>query len=327
MQKKPETIVTVIADSGFVIPVYILILSLKKVQPEQRIHVLGISLPEAEKKLFTQFENVFVFDASIPRSGLPGAMRVIADLLKAEAMLTAKDCEEPWIALLDGDCIATGDISPYLAPGKPALCVRSRSAAEDNRIFRYYRKPGEPDSGIPPRFLNRWQHDVGQRNGPARSSTVCSGNLLIHRDHLDFIESWQAFMHKVLPDRTPFKADTAYYMPAEFALSALLMFAENVPPVREVLLNSNPDAYLAHLGPAPVYWRFWTMKSVPYFDRIMQLLDEAKRQGYAIPVLPYALKKRNKVIILAAACGYEAICRVRRVVKPFYIKIRSAVRK
>jgi len=321
MQIKPQALVTVIADRGFVLPVYILILSLKQIQPEQRIHVLGISLSAEEKKWFTQFSNVFVFDASLPRSGTPGAMRVIADLLKAEALLTAKGCDEPWIALLDGDCIATGDISPYLAPSEPALYVRSRPAQEDHKIFRYRRKAEEPGYGIPPSFLNRWQADVGQKTLPARSSTVCSGNLVVHRSFLDRIEEWGAFMRKVLPSAEPFALDQAYYMPAEFALSAWLMFAETVPPVREVLLNSNPDAFLAHLGPAPVYWRLWTRRNLRYFDRIMQLLDQAENDGFAIPVLPYTLKKRNKPFIQAAACGYEALCRIRWAVKPLLKKI------
>lgn len=196
MQSKPETIVTVIADSNFVIPVYILILSLKFHTPDLRIHILGISLSHQEKAFFTQFKNVLVFDSSIPRSNKPGAMRIIADILKGEALMTAKDCDEPWIALLDGDCIATGDLSPYLAPAEPALYMRSRTAREDDRIFRYYRNPGESANGIPARFLKRWQTDVGQKTQPARDTTVLSGNLVIHRKYIDFAQVWQTFMKK-----------------------------------------------------------------------------------------------------------------------------------
>ncbi|MFA7257168.1 MAG: hypothetical protein WC047_06310, partial [Kiritimatiellales bacterium] len=294
MQSKPKAVITVVADSNFVIPVYVLVLSLKFFEPEQRIHILGISLSDKEKAFFTQFENVFVFDSSIPRSETPGAMRIIADILKGEALLTAKDCEEPWIALLDGDCIATGNLEPYLAPGEPALYARSRDMEEDNRIFHYYRAPGDPESGIPEQFLNRWQKDVGQNATPARTTTVLSGNLVLHRTYLDFARVWQNFMENVLSYTDPSKTDKAYYMPAEFALSAWLMFAENPPPVRDVLLNSNPEARLVHLGPAPKYWRFWTLKNIKHFDSVIRMLDWAKEQGYAIPLLPYALKKRNK---------------------------------
>lgn len=321
MQKKPQTIVTVIADSNFVIPVYILVLSLKFFQPALRIHILGISLSEAEKALFTQFDNVFVFDSSIPRSDKPGAMRIIADILKGEALLTARDCEEPWIALLDGDCIATGNLDPYLAPGEPALYARSRTAKEDNRIFRYYRAPGEPESGIPERFLKRWQTDVGQNTTPARSTTVLSGNLVLHRNWLDFSKVWKNFMGKVLIHTEPSKTDVAYYMPAEFALSAWLMFAENPPPVRDVLLNSNPSAYLAHLGPAPKYWRFWTLKNIRYFDPVIHLLRWAENQGYATPLLPWSLKKRNKIAIVAVALSYEIFIVMRRKIKVVYKQV------
>jgi hypothetical protein len=321
MQSKPKTVVTIIADSSFVIPVYVLILSLKFFQPAQRIHILGISLSDEEKAFFTQFENVFVFDSSIPRSETPGAMRIIADILKGEALLTARDCEEPWIALLDGDCIATGDITPYLAPDEPALYARSRSSKEDDRIFQYYRSPGEAKSGIPERFLKRWQEDVGQNTTPARATTVLSGNLVLHRNYLDFARIWQEYMEKVLVYTDPAKTDVAYYMPAEFALSAWLMFATNPPPVRDVLLNSNPSARLAHLGPAPKYWRRWTLKNLKYFDPVIRLLDWAKEQGYAIPLLPSALKKRNKTAIVAGAFVYRVFSMTRKWFKKLYKQV------
>ncbi len=321
MQSNPKAIVTVIADSNFVIPVYVLILSLKYFEPAQRIHILGISLSDEEKTLFTQFDNVFVIDSSIPRSNRPGAMRIIADILKGEALLTAKDCDEPWIALLDGDCIATGNIGQYLSPEIPALYARSRSAQEDDRIFRYYHNSGEAKRGIPERFIKRWQEDVGQNKKPARATTVLSGNLILHRSYLDFARVWQNFMEKVLNYTDPSKTNAAYYMPAEFALSAWLMFADNPPPVREVQLNSNPEAYLAHLGPAPKYWRLWTRKNLPYFDKVMHLLDWAKKQGYAIPLLPYALKKRNKAAIVTVAFAYGVFnvlrWRIKRLHKKF----------
>jgi hypothetical protein len=321
MNNEPKAIVTVIADSGFVIPVFILVLSLKFYEPDQRIHILGISLSENEKALFTQFKNVFIFESSIPRSDKPGAMRIIADILKGEALLTAKDCKEPWIALLDGDCIATGPLSPYLAPAEPALYARPRTAEEDNQIFRYYRSPDDTKNGIPGSFLNRWREDVGQNKTPARATTVLSGNLILHRDHLDFAHVWQDFMQKVLIYSDPSKTDIAYYMPAEFALSAWLMFADNPPPVRDVLLNSNPKAYLAHLGPAPRYWKLWTLKKLKYFDAVIRLLDWAEKQGIAIPLLPYALKKRNRIAIVAVAYVYEIFIWMRKKTKHVYKKV------
>jgi len=311
MQSEPKTIVTIIADSNFIIPVYILVLSLKFYEPARRIHILGISLSSKEKAFFTQFDRVFVFDSSLSRSNQPGAMRIIADILKGEALLTAKDCDEPWIALLDGDCIATGNLEPYLAPAEPALYARSRTAKEDDRIFYYYRLPGEPETGIPARFLKRWQQDVNQRSNPSRATTVLSGNLVLHRNYLDFARTWQTFMENVLGHTDPSKTNIAYYMPAEFALSAWLMFAENPPPVREVQLNRDPHNRLVHLGPAPKYWRFWTLKKLEFFDPVIRLLDWAKTQGYAIPLLPASLKKRNKGAVIAVAVAYELFALVR----------------
>jgi hypothetical protein len=321
MQTKPKTIVTVIADSNFVIPVYVLVLSLKFFEPRQRIHILGISLSEEEKALFTQFDQVFVFESSIPRSDKPGAMRIIADILKGEALLTAKDCDEPWIALLDGDCIATGNLAPYLAPAEPALYARSRTPEEDRRIFQYYRQPGDTGKSIPEQFLRTWRNDIGQNTAPARDTTVLSGNLVLHRDYLEFARVWQTFMEKVLFYDNPSKTDVAYYMPAEFALSAWLMFANNPPPAREVLLNSNPEVRLVHLGPAPKYWKFWTLKKLEFFEPVMRLIDWAKEQGYAIPLLPASLKKRNKTAIIATAFAYEAFRVLRKQLRLIYKKV------
>jgi len=47
------------------------------------------------------------------------------------------------------------------------------------------------------------------------------------------------------------------------------------------------------------------METPSVFDPVMHLLDWAKKQGYAIPLLPYALKKRNKpaIVAMASACG------------------------
>lgn len=318
---QPKAVVTVIADSGFVLPVYILVLSLKFTQPKQRIHILGISLSDKEKSFFTQFEQVHVYDASIPRNNKPGAMRIIADILKGEALLTASECDEPWVALLDGDCIAVGDISSYLAPGDPALYVRTRSPEEDNRILQYYRRPGDPRNGIPPSFLDRWKKDVGQRETPARQTTALSGNIVLHRRFLGFAEVWQEFMMRVLDPNCPEQTDPAYYMPAEFALSAWLAFADDPPPVREAVLNSHPEAYLAHLGPAPKYWHFWTPKNLKYFDLIIRLLEEAEKKRYEIPALPFALKKRNKLIITGLAAAYGLFFSSRRQVRRLYKRI------
>lgn len=301
-----ESVAVIIADSGFVLPVFILTLSLKHFRPAQRIHILGISLSADEKAFFEQFDHVFVFDSTLARSERPGAMRIIADILKGEALLSAETCREPWIALLDGDCVLTGDITPYLQPGPPGIYLRERSCREDAKIFRFYRNPGEPAEGIPQTFLDRWQQDVGERTEPARSNTVLSGNLVVHRDCLDFCRVWKEFMERVLNPADPDSNDAAYYMPAEFALSALLTFSRETPPVYPVQLGSNPQAYLAHLGPSPKYWHLWRAGNIRHFDRVTALLDEAKAQGYAIPLLPFALKKRNKLFIISVAYLYTA---------------------
>lgn len=321
--QKPNNIAVIITDSAFVLPTTILILSLKKHQPLQKVHVLGISLSEDEKRRFNQFDGVRVFDASIPRSNRPGAMRIIADILKTEALLTARDAEEPWVALMDSDCIATGDLTPYLQPEKPGLYARSRSSQEDTAIFSYYRRPTDSKKGIPESFMERWQADVGERESPARDRTVLSGNLVIHRDYLDFCISWGERMKQVLSYEKPESNPPEYYMPAEFVLTAQLMFGHKSPPVYPVLLNSNPDAFLAHLGPHPKYWELWTVKNLRHFDAVTRLVEQAKKEGFELPELPYALKKHNKLMVIVLAYLYEGARSARQVQKRWVQHLRG----
>lgn len=313
--KKSKSIATLIADSAFLLPAWILILSLKEQSPEMPVHVLGISLRDSEKAIFTQIPGVRVFDSTIAHSTTPGAMRVIADLLKGEALLSAADTEEEWIALLDADSLVVGDLTPYLAPGEPALYARTRSPEEDDRIFRFYRAPGDDPSGIPTAFLDRWREDVGQRETPIIQNTVLSGNLIIHRRYLDFVRDWQSLMKTVLDPVHPDRIHPAYYMPAEFALTAWMMFGANPPPLRDVPLNSDPDNFLAHLGPAPRYWQVWPVKKLKYFDRVTRLLEQAERDGLMLPPLPFALKRRNKPLVFAIAWGREALIRIKQRIK------------
>ena len=80
-----------------------------------RIKVLSLGLDAEQKSLLEQFKGVQVIEAD-PSTGLGPAAR------KGEAILTAEHDDAEYISLLDGDCIVTGDITPYLTPpGKRSL--------------------------------------------------------------------------------------------------------------------------------------------------------------------------------------------------------------
>src|SRR5438093_7492518 len=92
-----------IADRNFFIAVFVLILSLKYHRVRARLNVLSVGLSAEQIKLLTQFEDVRVIEAD-PANKRGPATR------KGEAMLTAEGDDSEYIALLDGDCIATGDL-------------------------------------------------------------------------------------------------------------------------------------------------------------------------------------------------------------------------
>ena len=310
-----STIVT-IADRRYFIPVFILVLSIKFYKIRSYIKILGVDLTDQEKELLTQFENVEVFDAK------PDNKRG-AFCRKGEAMLLGENDNVETITLLDGDCIVTGDITQYLTQNISGLSTRHKSKKEDGEIFAHHKcYENEEEYGyIPSSILNIWSEDVGGNTKSRLKNTVASGNLTINMKHLDFVKCWEMQIAKVLPNEQEKIAhnysSVAYFQTDEHVLNSLLAFKEDVPPLTQGILDSNPGAYVAHLGPScyPRYWIFWRLNRLRYYRPVINLIDWAKQESYQCPKLTWALNKKYRSIVYTAAYLYEGVILFKKLTK------------
>jgi hypothetical protein len=295
--RRENTVVT-IADSRFFIAVFTLIVSLAYHRVRTGINVLSLGLSTGQKNLLEQFRGVTVYEAD-PLSTLGPAAR------KGEAILTAEAGGSDYVTLLDGDCIVTGDITPDLTPGGDALFARLKSPDEDGRVFARRYEPRERPGTIPRRILETWRADVGERDRSAVSNTVCGGNLTVHRSQLPFIRKWQRQIDKVLPSSARGAHDFgshAYSQMDESVLNSLLAFAYDAPEVRRAQLDTDPAAFVAHLGPnSPKPWVLWRPERLRYFGAVATMIAWAEREGYAMPTIPWTFRARNRVWVYLCA--------------------------
>ena len=308
----PYIIVT-ISDSNYVIPTYVLILSLLRHNVRAMVHLLGVGLTPEEKALFTQFKQVRVFDAELSNTRN-------ATTRKAEALLTAENYPCETVSLFDADCIVTGDLTRYLAQAVPGWSARFKTPAEDAMVFRMRYEPGETPGGIPKKMLEVWQRDVGERTEPSIKNTVCGGNLTVHRKYLDFTRMWHTQMMKVLPNRSTKQAhdfrNFAYSQLDESVLNSLMAFAHQAPPLSRGEFDQDPAACLIHLGPCnPRYWSFWRLDRLQYYQPVVELIEWAQSQGYQTPKLTWSLKRAWKPVVILVAYGYEFWVVIKRTLK------------
>jgi hypothetical protein len=273
--------------------------------------VLGVALTEEESGLLSQFENVKVCPADLSNTRNPATR-------KGEALLLAENDDSAYVTLTDGDCLVTGDISPYLTPEGSGFFARMKSPEEDGIVFssRY----GERDEfgTIPVRVLEQWRRDVGERHEPAIRNTVTSGNLTLSKDCLWFARRWQEQMLRVLPETRTREAhdprSEAYSQLDESVLNSLLAFCHEAPPIHRGKLDADRSAYLAHLGPNnPKPWVLWRKEKLKYFDLVVNLLDWARSQDYELPPIPWTFKRRNKPFAYIAAYVFHTYRLARRV--------------
>lgn len=289
-----------ITDSNFFIAIYTLLLSLQFHHVRTKTHVLSMNLSESEKDLLRQFPGTQIVEATRDNPRGPACR-------KGEAILAAAQLspEATHITLLDGDTLATGNITDYLCPEGETLFARIKTPDEDGQIFAKRYQPGEPVGSIPQHILKIWQQDVNERQTPAILNTVCGGNLTVHRNTLPFIQRWQAQMDMVLPASTQGAHDfnsKAYFQVDESVLNSLLAFAHDAPTVLPAELNIDPAAYVAHLGPNnPKPWVLWRPEKLHYYPQVAEFFTWAKDQGYALPKIPWTFQKRHKLAVIASA--------------------------
>jgi hypothetical protein len=295
-----------ITDRNFFIAVFTLLLSIRYHNVRAKTHVLSVGLNDREKELLRQFAGTEVVEAAKDNPRGPACR-------KGEAIVAASRItpEATHVTLLDGDTLATGDITEYLCPDGETLFARWKTPEEDGKIFASRYEPGEPVGGIPRSILQTWQKDVGERAEPRIQNTVCGGNLTVHRKAMPFITRWQLQMDKVLPLSTmgahAFESH-AYFQVDESVLNSLLAFAYDAPEVLPAKLNIDPKAYVAHLGPNnPKPWVLWRPEKLRYYPQVAAFFQWAKRERYELPEIPWTFQQKNKLAVVASAWGFGAV--------------------
>jgi len=313
-QAEKIPVAVTITDANFFIAVFTLLLSLQFHKIRAKAHVLSVNLGDTEKALLRQFPGTEVVEASRANPRGPACR-------KGEAILAASQLtpEASHITLLDGDTLATGDITDYLCPDGETLFARWKTPAEDGQIFASRYRPEDAVGTIPRHILDIWQRDVNERTTPNIQNTVCGGNLTVHRQVLPFIERWQTQMDKVLPAATMGAHDfnsAAYFQVDESVLNSLLAFAHDAPAVLPAKLNLDPRAYVAHLGPNnPKPWVLWRPEKLRYYPQVASFFTWAKAQGYDLPKVPWTFQQRNRLAVIASAHLFSAARKLKRVLK------------
>jgi hypothetical protein len=301
--EKVNNTIVIITDRTFLAAVYVLVVSIKFYHVRARIKILGVGLTAEEKGYFEQFEDTRVFDADPTNTRNPCTR-------KGEAILLAEHDDSEYITLLDGDSILTGDITPYLSPGE-CLSTRIKTPEEDAALFTAHYEATEARGGIPRLVEDIWRIDVCDNTNSALSQTIASGNFTIHRKYFSFVRKWQNQMLKVLPNEFNKSAHTtgsfAYPQMDESVLESMLAFSADAPPLRRGLLDQDPDAYVAHLGPKPKHWLVLIPKKLKYFVPITRMVYYAHRNAYRVPPLPRTFEKVNAPLVFAGALAFFGV--------------------
>lgn len=305
------TIVTA-CDRNYLWGAYLAVASLKHCRVDAAIHVLAHSFTTEEKSLFEQFDNVRVFDAD------ENDRRSMV-VQKPRAILTAKGSE--YIAWMDADCIAMGDITPYLQRGGHACQIRLRRATETAGVFgpRHAHQCGASWNGLPRDVLEVWRRDVGENDNPAFLTQCVANFFVIHADYMDFVCRWEAQMNRVLGRTCRTVVDNrspAYFMTDEAVLTSLLMFAKDAPPIAGYMMDKDPNAMVAHFSLNPKPWVFWTPAHLRYYDFTIGLVRWARHKGYRLPHIPWTMNERNRTLCHALARSYTGYRKLRKYLAP-----------
>ncbi|MDP8220216.1 MAG: hypothetical protein P9X26_02650 [Candidatus Stygibacter frigidus] len=316
--------IVIVTDTNFVIAVYLLICSLRKNGVKTKIYVLGIKLNHAETALLDQFDNCRVYPANPSIEHHPVTRKVEAILL------TAND-DSDYVTLFDGDCLVTGDITPYLTPEGSGLFSRIKTPEEDGMVFSSHYRKGDTYGSIPKHILEIWRKDVGENDIPRIKNTICSGNITFSKDYIDFARKWHTQMFKVLPDNnTSISHDyknEPYFQMDESVLDSLVAFAADAPPVIAGNLDIDTSAYVAHLGPYPKPWVFWAKNKLQYYPIVLELIAWAKSNNYKLPEIPWSFKRKNKIPIFILAYLHQMYKISRSSSGKIYRSIRRKIKK
>lgn len=276
----------------------LLIASLRRHGIPHPVEVFMTDSSEDMERCLTQFGNVFVRRLDMRYDARNPCLR------KPEALLSLKS---EYLAWFDNDCMAIGDISNLLSPSNGEFQIRMREQDENAEIFGSYYESGETKGPVPAAILVDWCKDVGERTEP-RFVTKCVANaIVLHRRHRGLLERWQQFNDQIFPKRQPTgvvdRSNISYFMADESALSAVLAYAHDVPPISKCQFDIDPNAFIAHFSLRPKPWERWQWRHWRYYDAVLDLINWCRRNGYELPPLPRSFDPRLKIpnLLLSAS--------------------------
>jgi hypothetical protein len=285
----PNVTIVSACDRNFIWGAYLLAASVAKEIPGVPMHLLQTGFTEEDIRMIEQFPGIKVLPLA------DGDKRNVSNR-KAEAILSAVDSE--FIAWLDADCMVIGDVRELLIPENGEFQIRLREVEENGWVWNAHYEPGDTFGKLPKAVESEWQRDVGERE-EARTQMACVANaFVLHQRHLPFIRKWQAQIQQVLPSNSTKlvdKSSMAYFMIDESVLSSLIAFSHEAPPISPLRLNRIPERHVAHFGSTPKPWQRWRKQLWYCYPHIIELLEWARKNGYAMPPLPPSFDPKNRL--------------------------------
>ena len=273
-------------DQNYLWGAYLLVASVARNTPGLPVTIWQTGFGKEHVQLIEQFPNVIVKKL---KNGDPRSVAV----RKPEAILGV---ETEFAAWMDADCFIIGDISKYLIPSNGAFQIRFRGPEENANVWRNHYQTGDLPGGIPETVLARWRRDVAEREIPRFNTTCVTNCFVVHRDYMDWIQRWSRQLDKVLSGTVRRPVDFSvpeYFMTDESVLSSMQAFAESCPPNSHYMLDQDPSAHVAHFGSNSKPWQHWSKKSWYTRGYLLETIQWAKSQGYALPVVPRSLKSSS----------------------------------
>ena len=305
MTSTPDLTITTACDSNYLWGVFLLVASLRQNKVEAPILVLAKDFSRENARLLEQF-------ASVQLVPLPGYQRNLTTS-KPQAMLGARS---EWLAWMDSDCMAIGDLTPYLVPPGGELQIRARGEAENRSVYERHYRAGELRQGVPAHIHDAWRRDVGDLEQPLLRTTCVANVIVMNQRHRPFLELWKEQMEKVLAAGMTGlidQANPAYHMTDESVLTSLLTFSSIAPKVdTSFLLDVRERAHVAHFGTAPKPWHRWKLRSFYWYEPVLDCLRWCAENGHQTPPLPWTFKRSYKHASHAIAALEEAALTAKR---------------
>ena len=296
--------ITTACDKNYIWGAFLLVASLRRHGTAARIHVLGKDFGPAELAVLQQFEDVAVLPLD------PDNQRNLTTS-KPAALLSAGT---EWMAWMDADCMAVGDLGPLLLPPNGELQIRVRGRDENASVYRNLMRAGDLPGAVPAHVLARWQRDVGDLGLPRLETSAVANMIVLHRRFRPFIELWARQMDAVLDPRMAGVLDgsnPAYRMTDESVLNSLLSFSSLAPSPGPYRLDLREQAHVAHFGTSPKPWKRWKLRNLFWYEAVLDVLRWCELRGMQTPPLPWTFRRRYKTPSYAFAAVEQAILSAR----------------